>query len=347
MTGDRIRLAQFGVGRWGNHLLRNFLALPTVEVVAVVEPRTEQHAEIRDKFGLADSVELTTEAEAVLTRADIDVVAIATPAATHYALIKTALQQGKHVLAEKPLTLNVAESEELCALAEQNDLQLIIDHTYLFHPVVQAGQSVLAKDTLGALRYGYATRTNLGPVRPDVDALWDLSIHDIAIFNHWLGETPIAVSAQGQIWLQGDRTSAEHFPKGLADVAWLRLFYSSGFEATIHVSWANPDKQRRLCVVGDRGTLVFDEMQPTEPLVLQHGAFEPQGLYFVPTNLEREVVVVPPGEPLKAVCQHFIQCVTDNQNSEISSGQIGTDLVSALVALSKSLNQDGQRVELL
>ncbi|MEM6435807.1 MAG: gfo/Idh/MocA family oxidoreductase, partial [Cyanobacteria bacterium P01_D01_bin.115] len=119
------------------------------------------------------------------------------------------------------------------------------------------------------------------------------------------------------------------------------------FEATIHVSWANPDKQRRLGVVGDRGTLVFDEMQPTEPLVLQRGAFEPQGLYFVPTNLEREVVAVPPGEPLKAVCQHFIQCVADNQNSEISSGQIGTDLVSALVALSQSLNQDGQRVKLL
>ena len=129
MTGDRIRLAQFGVGRWGNHLLRNFLALPTVEVVAVVEPRTEQHAEIRNKFGLADSVELTADADTVLTRRDIDAVAIATPAATHYALIKTALQQGKHVLAEKPPTLNVAASEELCALAAQHDLQLVIDHT--------------------------------------------------------------------------------------------------------------------------------------------------------------------------------------------------------------------------
>ncbi|MEM1280148.1 MAG: Gfo/Idh/MocA family oxidoreductase, partial [Cyanobacteria bacterium P01_H01_bin.152] len=224
MNGDRIRLAQFGVGRWGNHLLRNFLALDAVDVVAVVEPRTDQHATLRDKFDLSPAVPVTANAEAVLTDPNIDAVAIATPAATHYSLIKTALEQGKHVLAEKPLTLDVAECEELCVLAADHDRQLVIDHTYLFHPVVQAGKAVLTQGPLGNLRYGYATRTNLGPVRPDVDALWDLAIHDIAIFNHWLGETPVAVAAQGQIWLQGDapqgrlrqRASEPLFPRGLA-----------------------------------------------------------------------------------------------------------------------------------
>lgn len=344
MTGDRIRLAQFGVGRWGNHLLRNFLALPAVEVVAIVEPQTANHPQIRTKFALAPTVTLTDAADAVLANPDVDAVAIATPAATHYTLIKTALQNGKHVLAEKPLTLQVAECEELCALAEQQQRQLVIDHTYLFHPVVQAGHTVLKEQRLGTLRYGYATRTNLGPVRPDVDALWDLSIHDIAIFNHWLGETPRAVSAQGQIWLQSDRAPAKHFPSGLADVVWLRLFYPSGFQATIHVSWANPDKQRRLCVVGDRGTLVFDEMQSQAPLVMQQGHFEPEGIYFVPTALNREVMTVPPGEPLKQVCQHFVACVEQNQVSSISSGQIGADLVRVLVALSESLNRDGEKI---
>jgi predicted dehydrogenase len=345
MKGDRIRLAQFGVGRWGHHLLRNFLALPEVEVAAIVEPSTEKHAIIRDKFALSDDVPLTTDAAAVLARRDIDAVAIATPAATHYALIKTALQQGQHVLAEKPLTLAVAECEELCKLAAQHHRQLVIDHTYLFHPVVQAGRALLADQPLGTLRYGYATRTNLGPVRPDVDALWDLSIHDIAIFNHWLGEMPEAVAAHGQVWLQGDRPTL-HSLKGLADVVWLRLVYPSGFQATIHVSWANPDKQRRLGVVGDRGTLIFDEMQREAPLVLHHGTFTPEGLYFNPTGLDREVIPIPNGEPLKQVCQHFIHCAATNQPFPLSSGQVGTDLVRILVALSQSLNQGGQIVSL-
>ena len=187
MRDDRIQLALFGVGRWGNHLLRNFLALPTVNVVAVVDTTAEKLARIRDKFDLVPEIELTSNAAAILGRTEIDAVAIATPAATHYSLIKTALENGKHVLAEKPLTLEVAESEALCKLAAKQQRQLVTDHTYLFHPVVQKGQAVLLEQPLGTLRYGYATRTNLGPVRPDVDALWDLAIHDIAIFNHWLG----------------------------------------------------------------------------------------------------------------------------------------------------------------
>lgn len=344
MNSDRMRLAQFGVGRWGNHLLRNFLALPTVEVVAVVEPRTEHHAQIREKFALTPEVEVTENAEAVLARSDVDAVAIATPAATHYPLIKTALQNGKHVLAEKPLTLQVSDCQELCTLASQHQRQLVIDHTYLFHPVVQTGQTVLAQHPLGTLRYGYATRTNLGPVRSDVDALWDLSIHDIAIFNHWLGETPIAVSAQGQVWLQPEIGSPPHFPTGLSDVVWMHLKYPSGFQATIHVSWANPDKQRRLCVVGDRGTLIFDEMQPQTPLVIQRGHFEPQGPYFVPMGLKQEVVPVPTAEPLKQVCQHFCDCVMGDRPSKISSGPVGTHLVAILSALSESLNSGGQPV---
>lgn len=344
MNDNRIRLAVFGVGRWGSHLLRNFLALPTVDVVAVVDTTNEKLTRVRDKFGLSPAIELTSAAEVVLTRSDIDAVAIATPAATHYGLIKTALINGKHILAEKPLTLTVAESESLCKLAVQHQRQLVIDHTYLFHPVVQTGQTVLAKKSLGTLRYGYATRTNLGPVRPDVDALWDLSIHDIAIFNHWLNEQPSAVSAQGQVWLQSEGIANSHFPKGLADTAWLQLFYPSGFRATIHVSWGNPDKQRRLCVVGDRGTLIFDEMQPQAPLMLQRGHFERAGKYFTPTGLAREEIAVPTAEPLKQVCQHFVDCLQHEQASDISSGEVGTDLVKVLVALSQSLNNHGERV---
>ncbi|NER78569.1 MAG: Gfo/Idh/MocA family oxidoreductase [Leptolyngbya sp. SIO1D8] len=346
MNNHRIRLALFGVGRWGNHLLRNFLAFPMVDVVAVVETTSAKLPQIRNRFEFTADTDLTSDVEATLKRSDVDAVVIATPAATHYELIKTALHNGKHVLAEKPLTLAVAESEELCAIAKHQQRQLVIDHTYLFHPVVEKGQALLLQEPLGNLRYGYATRTNLGPVRPDVDALWDLAIHDIAIFNHWLAEMPIAVSAQGKVWLQPDVSPVSHFPYGLSDVAWLRLFYPSGFQATVHVSWGNPDKQRRLCVVGDRGTLIFDEMQSPAPLVMQQGHFEPQGRYFVPAGLAREEISVPPAEPLKQVCQHFVQCVLKNHASEVSNGQVATDLVKILVALSESLNRGGEHVRI-
>uniref|UniRef100_A0A7S4NIZ9 Gfo/Idh/MocA-like oxidoreductase N-terminal domain-containing protein n=1 Tax=Odontella aurita TaxID=265563 RepID=A0A7S4NIZ9_9STRA len=350
MTGEaRKRLALFGVGRWGSHLLRNFLAMPTVALMSVVEISSNQRRNIQEQFDLPLELEISDDVDAVLARSDIDAVVVATPAATHYALIKAALENKKHVLVEKPLTLQVAEAEELCCIASSNQRLLMVDHTYLFHPAVQQGRSTLDKNPLGKLHYGYATRTNLGPVRPDVDALWDLSIHDIAIFNYWLGEIPAAVSAQGQTWLQANSTSANNkrFPHGLSDAVWLTLFYPSGFQATIHVCWGNPDKQRRLAIVGDRGTLIFDEMRSDAPLVLQHGyiktkqncqPFSPQGMYCEP-------IAINAAEPLNQVCAHFIHCVTRGCASSISSGQRGVELVKILSALSKSLNAGGVRVE--
>jgi predicted dehydrogenase len=345
--GDRIRLAVFGVGRWGVNLLRNFLALPRAEVVAVVDPRAEQLAALGDRFDLPATLHLATDWEATLARPDVDGVVIVTPAASHYPLIAAALNQGKHVLAEKPLTLDSAECAALWDLAQQQQRQLVVDHTYLFHPVVTAGRSLLNTGQLGPLRYGYATRTNLGPVRHDVDALWDLAIHDIAIYNHWLGETPRLVAAQGQTWLQPQPPPAHSalFPQGLADVVWVRLHYPSGVQVTLHLSWANPDKQRRLCLVGDRGTLIMDEMA-ADPLVLQRGRFEPSDDgRFVPVDVDYQPLPVPQGEPLQAVCQHFLDCVQTGNPSPLSSGAVGTRLVQLLQALSASLNQGGKTVE--
>ncbi len=346
MSNPPLRLAVFGVGRWGVNLLRNFLALPEAEVVAIVDPRPAQLEQVRQRFELADAVTLTTDWAAVMARSDIDGVVIATPAATHYELIRSALTQGKHVLAEKPLTLDASECEILCQLAETHNRQLVVDHTYLFHPVVEKGRSLLAEGQLGPLRYGYATRTNLGPVRQDVDALWDLAIHDIAIFNNWLGETPTTVQAHGQGWLQPEAGTAPLFPQDLADVVWVHLTYPSGFKATVHLCWANPDKQRRLCVVGDQGTLVMDELQANS-LVIQRGQFQsPDDGDFQPTDLTREVIEITPAEPLKQVCQHFLDCVRTEAQSPCSSGIMGTDLVRVLIAVSKSLATTGQRIAL-
>ncbi|MCC5605282.1 Gfo/Idh/MocA family oxidoreductase [Nostoc sp. CHAB 5834] len=350
---NQIKIAVIGVGRWGVHLLRNLLAHPQVDVVAVVDPHPERLAAIKQQFNLDNNVVLTTQWEDLKQVPGLKGVAIATPATTHYALIKDSLQQGYHVLAEKPLTLNPAECRELCQLAEQHHLILMVDHTYLFHPAVERGKTVVQAGKLGDLRYGYATRTHLGPVRQDVDALWDLAIHDIAIFNAWLGQTPVKVQATGTVWLQGEGSrewgvgSGEmtHSPsQGLADLVWLTLTYPDGFQAYIHLCWLNPDKQRRLGIVGSLGSLIFDEMSQSSPLTLLHGKFEQQGNQFIPVNQKQVVLELEPGEPLGRVCSCFVISVLNNTPSEVSSGWVGAQLVEILAALTVSLNQGGQPV---
>lgn len=332
-TGQ-IQLALMGVGRWGTHLLRNFLAHPQIQVRAVVDPFSEQLAAITQKFSLSDSVMLLESWETALAIEGVNAVAIATPASTHEAIVTAALQRQLHVLCEKPLTLTANTSADLCHLAQQQNRQLFIDHTYLFHPAIGAAKEHLVG--LGTPRYGYAARTNLGPVRFDVDALWDLAIHDIAIFNYWLGATPNRVQAEGQQWLQ----RSDPTQKDLADVVWCRLHYANGFEATIHLCWANPHKQRQLSLVCDRGSLIFDEMRPDSPLTLQLGHIETDT--FRPTELRTVSVAVPNQEPLATMCNHFVQSVLTNQPSSLSSGLIGTNLVAILEALSLSLNHSGK-----
>ncbi|MEH2144107.1 Gfo/Idh/MocA family protein [Nostoc sp.] len=343
---NQIKIAVIGVGRWGVHLLRNFLADPQVNVVAVVDPHPERLAAIKQQFKLDENVVLTTQWQDLKKVPGLTGVAIATPATTHYALIKDALQQGYHVLAEKPLTLDPEECRELCQLAEQHHLILIVDHTYLFHPAVERGKTVVQAGKLGDLRYGYATRTHLGPVRQDVDALWDLAIHDIAIFNAWLGQIPMKVQATGTVWLQGqpNREITYSPSQGLADLVWLTLTYPDGFQAYIHLCWLNTDKQRRLGIVGSLGSLIFDEMSRSSPLTLLHGEFEQQGNQFIPVNQRQVVLELDPGEPLGRVCSGFVVSILNNTPSEVSSGWVGTQLVEILAALTVSLEQGGKPV---
>ncbi|HEY9650365.1 MAG TPA: Gfo/Idh/MocA family oxidoreductase [Coleofasciculaceae cyanobacterium] len=353
----KLGIAVVGVGRWGVHLVRNFLEHPDARVVAVVDSHSQRLHALQKQFHLDASVILATDWQAVRNNPEIQAVAIATPASTHYSLITDALHQGYHVLAEKPLTLNPIECLELCRFAEQQQRQLMVDHTYLFHPAVQRGQEIVQSGRLGELRYGYAARTHLGPVRQDVDALWDLAIHDIGIFNTWLGQVPIEVQATGRVWLKrisgqlsrakgnsreqltadnGQRTN----PQELADLVQVILTYPSGFQAFIHLCWLNPDKQRRLAVVGSLGTLIFDELAGV-PLTLQHGYLEQEGEYFTPAGQQCEVLDIELGEPLKRVCDRFLTSIQLNQPSSLSSGWLGAQLVQVLSCLEQSLQQGG------
>ncbi|MGB7444264.1 MAG: Gfo/Idh/MocA family oxidoreductase [Coleofasciculaceae cyanobacterium] len=341
----KIKIAVLGAGRWGRHLVRNFLAHPHALLVAVLDPKPELLAATRQNFDLNEFVYLAKDWSSLPKNLEIEAVAIATPAVTHYTLIREALQRGYHVLAEKPLTLDVAECIELCRLAQQQQRQLMVDHTYLFHPAVERSQEVVKSGRLGELRYGYGARTHLGPVRQDVDALWDLAIHDIAIFNNWLGQVPEAVQATGQVWLQTregrEGINSSLFQQGLADLVQVKLVYPTGLEAFVHLCWLNPDKQRRLCLVGSQGTLIFDEMRPDAPLTIQSGHFEQNAGYFIPVGQSCQVLNVEKTQPLGRICNHFLRNINDSQFSTISDGWVGTQLVQILSCLSQSLQLGG------
>jgi predicted dehydrogenase len=406
----KIGIAVLGAGRWGVNLIRNFLEHPNSQVLAVVDPNRESLAAVQKKFNLDASVILATDWSQVQALPGLQAVAIATPASTHYTLAAAALKQGYHVLAEKPLALNLTEAIELCQLAEKQQRQLFVDHTYLFHPAVDRGQRIIQQHQLGKLRYGYAQRTHFEPVRHDVDALWDLAVHDIAIFNTWLEQTPIEVRAMGTVFPKEEGSSATDYvtdvtdvtdvrkkeeerrnrEKGinkeateienqfapslltvnpaekLADLVWVTLTYPDGFQAFIHLCWLNPDKQRRLTVVGSLGTLIFDEMSLETPLIVQRGysdcggeennSFESALAKPAPTGATptkriapqqtglryREVLSLEPVEPLRRVCDRFLNCVQTNTPCLTSSGVASVELIRILSTLSKSLELGGQ-----
>lgn len=343
-----VKLALFGVGRWGSHFLRKCLEHPQAELVAVTDPCSDRLNTLARQYQLDQrQITLTSDWQTALQLPGVEAVIIVTPATTHYSLIQAALEQGHHVLAEKPLTLTTSESLALCQLAEQQQKQLVVDHTYLFHAAVQQGRAVIQQGKLGELRYGYAARTHLGPIRQDVDALWDLAVHDIAIFNNWLNDTPVQVQAHGTNWLQSGSTTnvlPDQFCQGLSDLVWVKLTYANGFQAVIHLCWSNPDKQRRLTVVGSQGALVFDEMAETQLMLLQ-GSLEAQSGQFAPVGQCHTPIEFEPIEPLQSVCSHFLDCVQQNRASEISSGWLGAGLVQILSALTQSLQQGGKPVQ--
>lgn len=387
----KIGVAILGAGRWGVNLIRNFLEHPDSEVLAIVDPNPDSLVSVQKLFNLNATVILAADWSQVQGLPGLEAIAIATPASTHYTLALAALKAGYHVLVEKPLALNHSEAIELCQLAEKQQRQLFVDHTYLFHPAVDRGKTIIQQHQLGKLRYGYAQRTHLEPVRHDVDALWDLAVHDIAIFNTWLQQMPIQVSAIGTVFqkseVPGKKEEVNPLPKGgnsevgdkkqegiykkeiqnsvsptifalnplegLADLVWVTLTYPDGFQAFIHLCWLNPDKQRRLTVVGSLATLIFDEMSAEFTLSLQQVTPYLSGENNSVENaitgknssvVERKIFQLEAAEPLRKVCDRFLDCVQTNTPCLVSNGCVSVELIRILCGLSKSLQLGGQAI---
>ena len=332
-----IGVAIIGCGYWGMNYVRVYSQLPDARVVVACDQRPERLDEVARRF---PGVALTTSVEEALAVPGVEAAVICTQAASHRAVAGLALQAGKHLLVEKPLTVTVAEADELIELASAEDRVLLTGHTFLYNPGVKQVKRLVSDGALGRTYYLYARRTNLGPFRSDVNALWDLAPHDIAIFNHLLDALPEWASAVG----------ARVVSNGREDVGFISLGYPDGVLAHIHVSWADPSKVREFVVVGSDRRIAFNDLDVSERVrVYDQGVrFDEKEATSFGEHLQvREGDITSPAlpaiEPLKHLSGHFLHCVRRNERP-LTSGRDGRAVVAVMEAIEQSVANHGAPV---
>jgi predicted dehydrogenase len=285
------------------------------------------------------SVVTTDSIEDVLTNPDIDAVAIAVEATRHFDVASRVLQAGKHCLLEKPMTTDVEDAKALRDIAARSGKVLMVGHVFRHNPAINYVRDLLAQGELGDLHYLYFTRTNLGPIRSDVNAAWDLMTHDVSILLHFLNRTPEWVSAQGACYLNSDQE----------DIAFATLGFDTGLVANMRVSWLDPRKVREITLVGTRKMVVIDDVSAEPVRIYDKGALvEPAYSTFGEFKLvTRSGDVVVPAiastEPLKAQCQHFLQSLRDGA-VQIGDADDGVRVVEVVSAINRSMGEKGAPV---
>jgi len=339
MNGEStVRVAVVGPGHWGPNLINNFQNSRRSTVAWVVDRDEKRLERVRERF---PDVQTTDVFEQALHDDAVDAMVIATPTSTHFELARAALEMGKHVLVEKPLADSAAHCEALCELAEREGSVLMVGHIFVYNDAARKVKQIIEAGDLGRIYYIAMNRTNLGPIRVDVNAAWDLAAHDIALASDWLSSWPVTVSATGGAWINS----------GIADAVFATLRYPDDVLVNLHASWLNPRKARDITVVGDTRMLTFDDVNLTEPLRIydKQVSDERTTASFVDTFSSFRMSVrdgdvslprVPMGEPLKNECEHFLDCVLDRKAPR-SGGPEGLAVVRVLEALSRSLERGG------
>jgi predicted dehydrogenase len=331
-----IGIGVIGAGHWGPNLIRNLHDRTRSEVLWVADRDARRLDHVRARF---PGVEVTADVARVLADPRVGAVVVATPTGTHAELARAAILAGKDVLVEKPLCADASEGEELCALAEREGRVLMVGHVFLYNGGVRRVKQYLADGELGRVYYISMVRTNLGPIRVDVNAAWDLASHDVSIASYWLDAAPVKVSAVGGAWINA----------GVEDAVFATLHYPGEVLVNLHASWLNPRKNRDITVVGDRRMLTLDDMNLQEPIrIFDKGVAGDQrefvDSYAAFRTALREGDILSPrvglGEPLKAECDHFVECVV-RRARPITDGRQGLGVVRALEALSESARQGG------
>jgi predicted dehydrogenase len=332
---DMLKMAVIGCGYWGPNLIRNFHNHPEVQLKAIadIDPVRLQHV-----GKLYPHMFCTTDYSEILADPELDAVVVATPVSTHFTLGSQVLKAGKHLFIEKPMAACAEECRHLIDLSRQGSLIIMVGHTFVFTPAVQKIRELMEGGELGDIYYVNITRVNLGLFHQDVNVVWDLAPHDVAMLNDLFQAKPQVVSATGRSYVQKD----------IEDVAFLTLEYPDRQLAHIHVSWLDPNKIRKATFVGSRKMLVYDDVSSLEKIrvydkgvdVLPHydnfGEFQLSyrfGDIFIP-RIEQV-------EPLKIEANHFVDCVL-RRKEPLSNGVHGLEVVEVLEKACQSIKEDGK-----
>lgn len=323
-----VRTAIVGLGYWGPNLLRNFAAQNTCQMVYACDLSEANLAKTRAHY---PSVTTTVRYADILEDPSIDLVLIATPTSTHFPLAKAALEAGKHVFIEKPMTGTVEEADRLVALAKEKGKMIFVDHTFVFAPAVQKLAELALNGSLGDLLYFDSSRINLGLIQKDTNVLYDLAIHDLSILGTFFDLTKITrVTAHG----------SKHFG-AQEEHAHLHLETSNNFHAHIQVSWLSPVKIRQTVIAGTKAMVIFDDTHPSEKIRIYDRGIERDDTKpdpFFPKYRSGDIVIpsVPLIEALGIEAKHVLQCVLGNEQPRVS-GEMGRQIIRILDAANQSL----------
>lgn len=336
MTRAPLEIGLIGTGYWGPNIANSFLATGKARIRWICDTNETRLRAFAQRYPDART---TTEADVALADPALTAAAIATPTATHFSIAKAAIEAGKHVLVEKPLTTNSLEALELIQLAQTHSRTLMVGHVFQYNSTILALHDLIRQGSLGTIHYMNFTRTNLGPVRTDVNALWDLATHDISIMIHLMDAPPIAVSATGSAYLNRD----------VEDVVFATFRFANGTLANVHASWLNPRKVRTITVVGDQKMAVWDDLELREPIRIYDKRVEvPPPQAMEGSFLEYKTLVVdggsvvpqiPINRPLQAECSHFLDCIVERRTPH-SDGYNGLAVIKALEAATLSMRQN-------
>jgi len=332
-----IRMAVIGCGYWGPNLIRNFHNVADCELrmITDLDPKRLEH--VGRQFPQAHK---TLDYRDLLRDPEIDAIAVATSVSTHYPLGREVLEAGKHLFIEKPMCASADDCRRLIDLAAARHLQIMVGHTFLFTPAVRKIRELMRTGELGDIYYVNITRVNLGLFQPDINVVWDLAPHDIAMLNHLFGAGPRVVSATGRAYVR----------PGIEDVAFLTLEYPGNQIAHIHVSWLDPNKIRQATFVGSRKMLVYDDVSSLEKIRVYDKGVEKLAHYdsfgeFQLSYRYGDIVIpkIDQIEPLKVEAAHFINCLQGTE-TPLSDGATGLQVVEVLEKACESIRGEGKPV---
>ncbi len=338
-----INIGQVGIGYWGPNLLRNFYSIEDVAVKRVVDMNQDRQQYVKNNY---KSINVGKDIEEILRDEEIDAVIIAAPADLHYKMAKEVLLSNKNCFVEKPLSLKTEEAEELIKIAEEKKLILMVGHVFLYNAAVNDLKKRVSNNELGKVYYIYSQRLNLGRVRSNVNALWNLVPHDVSIVLYLLDKMPVIVSASGMSYIQKD----------IEDVVFMNMKFDDGTIAHFHVSWLDPNKTRQMTIIGSKKMIVYDDVSDYKIQIFDKGIDKSsKNQYmgdfdsFAKFQLIKRAgdIVIPKinfTEPLKSECLHFIDCIK-NGKKPISDGENGLKVTRIIEAAMESLRNKSVEVE--